>query len=304
VGRLEDLVELDPALVEEAVLQAADGSSRETLRRYRKERDAIYEIEDSDRREAAFREMDARWFRKLRLDAPLVDLLREFEPLFARICRAVVLMAARLRDEGADLHEGPGGLVLALRLTPGSVLDFERAATFLRSELLHVEDMLDPAFGYERDPPSIESDPVYEKLVRDRYRVLWNTSVDGRLAREGRLPSEGEARRRREFLATFSMLGSEAEGHFERFFHGPRPSHGDFLSFAREVDGRAAGKCPLCRFPTARFRGEGEPLKPEVEDRIRRDFPEWSVSEGICMQCADLYEARTAWYGTSHARGA
>jgi hypothetical protein len=59
---------------------------------------------------------------------------------------------------------------LAVKLTPGSLLDFVRVAPLLRSELLHVEDMLDPDFGYERDLPSFDVDAVYEKLVRDRYR--------------------------------------------------------------------------------------------------------------------------------------
>jgi hypothetical protein len=61
------------------------------------------------------------------------------------------------------------------------------------------------------------------------------------------------------------MLGLDAERRFERFFHGPRPSHGELLSFAGSVDGRAAGWCPLCRFPTVRFRGEGEGLDLQVE---------------------------------------
>jgi hypothetical protein len=150
--------------------------------------------------------------------------------------------------------------------------------------------MLDPGFGYERDPPSPEIDRVYEKLVRDRYRVLWNASVDGRLKVRGRLSEGSEARCRREFQATFSILGREAEKHFERLFQGPRPSHAELLSLARRMEGRAAGRCPLCRFPTARLREE--PPDAAVVEVIRRDFPGWSASQGICLQCADLYAAR------------
>jgi hypothetical protein len=181
---------------------------------------------------------------------------------------------------------------LAIQLTPHSLANFEGIAPALRGELLHVEDMLDPAFGYERELPTPEEGEVYEKLLRDRYRVLWNTTVDGRLAARGRLAEGGEARRRREFAAAFVLLGTAVDRQFERFFHGPRPSHGDLLSFARSVEGRAAGRCPLCRFPTTRFLGEGEPLDLRVEESIRRDFPTWSPSQTVCLQCADLYEAR------------
>ena len=295
-------VELDPHLVEESVLLASDAASPPIRHGYRRERDAIYEIADSEKREAAFRDLDARWFDRLGLGTPLLRLVREFDSVLARVSRCIVLLAGRTRDEGADLHDSRGAMpALAVKLTPHSLLSFEEVAPALRGELLHVEDMLDPAFDYQRDVPAPEEGAVYEKLLRDRYRVLWNTSVDGRLSARGQLAKGGEARRRQEFLATFSMLEAEAEAHFERLFHGSRPSHHEFLSFARSVEGRAAGRCPLCRFPTARFRGEGAPLDTRVEEAIRRDFPDWSLSQGICVQCADLYEAR-AFSGASMCR--
>jgi hypothetical protein len=305
MSRHEARVELDPALVEESVLLAADASSPSRRRQYRRERNAVYEIPEPEKREGAFAELDARWFAQLGLGERLLSLLREHESVLARVARCVVLKAGRSRDEGADLHESQGAMpTLAVKLTPASLLDFDRAALLLRGELLHVEDMLDPAFGYERDVPAFGVDPVYENLVRDRYRVLWNVSVDGRLASRGLLPEGGEGRRRREFLAAFAMLGPEAEAYFERFFRGPRPSHRELLRFAGNVEGRASGRCPLCRFPTARFRGKDEPLDALVEEAIRRDFPDFRPSQGICPQCADLYEARTrpgASMGTSRA---
>lgn len=290
---VEEIIELEPGLVEESVLLASDASSPATRRRYRRERNAVYEITETEKRDAAFQELDARWFARLGLGAPLLRLLREFDSVLARVSRCLVLPAGRSRDEGADLHDTREAMpALAVKLTPHSLAHFEGVAATLRGELLHVEDMLDPDFGYRREIPASEEGPVYEKLLRDRYRVLWNTSVDGRLAARGQLAPGAEARRQREFMTTFPVLGTDVERQFERFFHGPRPSHGELLSFARSVEGRAAGRCPLCRFPTARLRGEGEPLDAPVEEAIRRDFPGFRPSQGICVQCADLYEAR------------
>src|SRR3989304_41936 len=172
-------IEVDPALVEEAVLLASEAASPPIRHGYRRERDAIYEIADSEKREAAFRDLDARWFDRLGLGTPLLRLVREFETVLARVSRCIVLLAGRTRGEGADLHDRRGGM-----------------APSLRGELLHVEDMLDPAFDYQRDVPAPEEGAVYEKLLRDRYRVLWNTSVDGRLAARGQLAKGGEARPR------------------------------------------------------------------------------------------------------------
>jgi hypothetical protein len=290
---LAPMIHFDPVLVEESVLLATETSPPALRSQYRVERDGIYEIGDADEREAAFLDLDARWFERLQLGVPLVRALREFETVLARVSRSIVLLAGRRRDEGADLHDSRASKpTLAIKLTPASLLEFDRVVPLLRSELLHVEDMLDPAFAYDREPASMDIDPVYEKLVRDRFRVLWNTSVDGRLQARGWLPGEGEERIRRDFLSTFIMLGPEAEGHFERFFHGPRPPQGGLLDFARGVEGRASGRCPLCRFPTAGFRGGDKPLEARVREAIGRDFPAWSPSQGICPQCADLYEAR------------
>jgi hypothetical protein len=289
----EPVVHFDPFLVEESVLLAIEGSPRATRDHYRRERDTIYDLDNADEREVAFLELDARWFERLGLGAPLLRLLQEHGTVLDRVSRTIVLVAGRSRDEGADLHDSRGSNpTLAVKLTPRSLLVFDRIAPLLRSELLHVEDMLDPAFGYDREPHPLDCDPMYEKLVRDRFRVLWNTSVDGRLQARGLLSPESDSRSRRDFVATFALLGPDAETHFERFFRGPRPSQGELLSFARSVDGRASGRCPLCRFPTAELGGEREPLDPRVRDALRRDFPRWSPSEGICRQCADLYEAR------------
>jgi len=291
--KVEQLIELEPGLVEESVLLASDASSPATRRNYRRERNAVYEITETEKRDAAFQELDARWFARLGLGTPLLRLLREFDSVLARVSRCLVLPAGRSRDEGADLHDTREAMpALAVKLTPHSLAHFEGVAATLRGELLHVEDMLDPAFEYQRDMPAPEEGAVYEKLLRDRYRVLWNTSIDGRLAARGQLTKGGEARRRQEFLATFSMLGAEAEAHFGRLFHGPRPPHQELLSFAGSVEGRAAGRCPLCRFPTARLRGDDEPLQAQVKEAIRQDFPDWGPSLGVCCQCVDLYEAR------------
>jgi citrate synthase len=50
--------------------------------------------------------------------------------------------------------------------------------------------------------------------------------------------------------------------------------------------------CPLCRFPTYTFESEPARLRAEVLDAIKEDFPNWTPSHGLCIQCADLYRAR------------
>jgi len=55
--------------------------------------------------------------------------------------------------------------------------------------------------------------PSRDNVQRDRYRVLWDVTIDGRLARSLRADQPGASRdaRWREFAATFSMLGDAAD---------------------------------------------------------------------------------------------
>ena len=239
-GREECAVEFDPRLVEECVLLEVEHGTREERRAFRCERDPVYRVADAEEREGHFRSLHARWFRRLRLDAPVFDALRA-DPQVQRGCsRCVVVPARSARDEGADLHAARGagggaGPVLLIRLRPRTFLEPDRLARLLLRELLHVSDMLDPSFGYDPKAlaaPAGDAGTPVENLLRDRYRALWDASVDGRLVREGVLPPEVEDDRRREFLAAFPMLDSRAEEQFARFFHGPRPSHPELRAFA------------------------------------------------------------------------
>lgn len=104
-------------------------------------------------------------------------------------------------------------------------------------------------------------------------------------------------RRRDEFLSTFRMLGAEAERYFERFFHESRPTHAQLMSFALRPtgsDGKNGQQCSLCRLPTSNLHPHPGGLHHRVVVAIQKDFPEWKQEMGLCLQCADLYDARVS----------
>ena len=45
--------------------------------------------------------------------------------------------------------------------------------------------MLDPAFAYEPTLPKAEGGPTYDTLIINRYRVLWDVTIAGRMLRRG-----------------------------------------------------------------------------------------------------------------------
>jgi len=195
---------------------------------------------------------------------------------------------------------GKESRTVQILLRPESLLDPAALLPFLRRELYHIADMLDPEFGYEPSLPPAEGGPTHDRLLKERYRVLWDTTIDGRMARRGWASDSARAERLREFCCAFPMFGEENHQIFSRFFDQEPHTHAELVAFA--LDPRAAltdapprahpgSRCPLCGFPTYAFRSEPEKLPPTVLDQIRIDFPKWDPSQGLCAQCADVYSA-------------
>lgn len=294
-------IEYEPRLVEEAVLLAVRGRTEE--QEFRRRRDPLYEIPDQDERETGFRALHAEWFERLGLDRPVCAALMEEPLIVGNTSRCVLAAAFAGKDEGADLFVSSsetGGRSVGIRVSPGRLTDKDRLLPFLRHELLHVADMLDPRFEYTPWLPESEDSPAHERLLRDRYRVLWGIYAEGRLARRDRAHAGIRARCLADFARAFPMLGDRQEEAFDRFFEGRGLTHPELAAFAKDPE-RAVGRdragphpgerCPLCGFPTYAFLPEPERLPQEVRERIRARSPGWDPVDGLCLQCADLYRS-------------
>ncbi len=309
-------VEWDSRLVEEAVLFAAEGRRAHG---FRGERNRLYEIHDPDQRDVAFREFHADWFERLGLGRIIWQSLQEQPLVVARVCTCAVIKTRARKDEGAELYVSPGGegvgeterRRVGIRLLSQSLLEPESLLTFLRHELSHIADMLDPAFAYEPRLPRGELGPAHERLLQDRYRVLWDIYIDGRLVQKTWAPPSVRDRRLQEFASAFTMLADRVEEAFSRFFHGTSLTHADLVAFTTNpalVTGappclpvflspslkeppHAGTRCPLCSFPTYSFEPNPDRLPVDIVARIRADFPTWQPSVGLCQQCSDLYQS-------------
>lgn len=291
----------DASLVEEAVSLAIRNHPQE--RRFHRQRERIYDLSDGEEREKQFRELHAGWFLLLGLDRPLAAALQE-QPLLLRATRGCrVTRAPASTNEGADLYGKSGTdqpFSILVRLQPGSFLRPEKILALLRHEFMHVADMLDPRVLYRPEFPRSEAGPAYDNLLRERYRVLWDTWIDGRLLRQGRAGEEARRERLAEFAAAFPMLGPQIEKEFSRWFHFSFHTHPEMLAFAlnptpgtlQAEEKPAGGRCPLCHFPTFAFFPNPEGLDDNVCSEIRHDFPQWRPEQGLCHQCADLYRSR------------
>ncbi|MBI3494346.1 MAG: hypothetical protein HY047_21575 [Acidobacteria bacterium] len=294
-----------PDLMEEAVLLAERRTDRDVARAFRRERDRIYDVRDPESRDAQFRALNLRWFARFGLQARVEAAVNEHAGFTGRLCGGRIVRAIARAEEGADLIDPASrahvraGPLLVLRLRPESLLDQDTLQAFLRHELMHVADMLDPAFGYERTLPPSDGGPSADNMLRDRYRVVWDATIDGRLARAGFGSAATRDTRLHEFTAAFAMLGEDGPSAFEIWWDADRPTHGAMVAFATFATGPAhagAGRCPVCRFPAASLDDRVSRIVPPVVAAIREENPSWRIEQGLCSQCLDLYEAR---YGTT-----
>jgi hypothetical protein len=227
----DSYVQIDPHLLGEAIFHAVKGRSERGA--YDRDRALLYAITDPEQRESEFRALDGVWFARLDLGRPLLQALEEQPAVRAGARTCVVGWARRSEEEGADLHVSPGApiavgcgaVTLVVQLQPESFGTPDRLLALLRRELQHVADILSPAFGYEPCLPSEDPDPARRKLRLDRYSVLWNITVEGRLSRRGQGSPEAETICRRALEHAFPMLRGHGAEVFERFWNHRAPTH-------------------------------------------------------------------------------
>lgn len=293
----------EPALLEEILFlemhRREDCGDSASVRSFHVRREAAYHLPPGRQQEQAFAEQHRKIFLEWGLDAAVAECLVEFPELFGQIASVHVASALSRKDEGADLHQRmdtAGGFSLILRVKPENYRPGDPLRFFLRQEFQHVADMLDKGFGYERDLPVEGLAAAAANLFRDRYRVVWNTSVDGRLVRRGLLLGQARTSRQSEFVRVFPRLDcADADRDFERLWNEDRPTHAGLVSLCRPEGGPLAGPrpgspCPLCGFSTFDWADPGHALPEALVEAIRRDFPHWLPAHSLCNQCLTLYK--------------
>lgn len=299
-------VNYDPKLVEDAVFYSQGASN--IAPEFAEQRNRIYDIAEPAARDESFRELYRTRFHRLGLGQPIDRALREQPLITTRVDNCYVLCATHAKQEGAELFVAADPVSreiqqcnLRLLIRPATLLRGAPVMEFLRHELFHIADMLDPAFAYEPVLPKADGGPTYDTLITNRYRVLWDVTIAGRMLRRAWCAGPVRDQEFNNFRHAFPMLQGACNELFERFFSARQPRHQELAGFA--LDPRAAGDnlsiqgvagthCALCRFPTHAFAAEPANLGPEVLAAISEDFPDWTPAQGLCVQCADLYRGR------------
>jgi hypothetical protein len=158
--------------------------------------------------------------------------------------------------------------------------------------------MLDPAFGYS---PALELpglNAAQKRVARERYRLIWDITIDGRLAAAGHTPVAPREQHAAAFRRGYSFWSQQRqEETFASLWDNTTPSHGAFLALIADPRGlRGAHRpapgvsCPLCDFPTFSW-AAADKLPPAMLQRITIEFPSWSPDQGLCGRCLETYQA-------------
>jgi len=291
----------DEDFVEQAVQLCAagrrKGASALQVARFNRERERLYDILDPDERNTAFFRFHIGWFREWGLEARLTRPLEEF-PLLPRALTVLAFRKSRRKNEdGAELYVNETGErsgVVALR--PERLTDGAGVGAFLRHELMHLQDMVDPAFGYLPELPVSGQFVSQHTLARERYRSFWDVTIDGRLSRKSRELAATKAQRWAEFNAGFAFWPeSRRQQVFEALWTASVPTHQMLVDLACEpgqaqadVGPRPGAPCPLCGFPTFAW-ATAASLSADTVGMIRSEFPHWNPDEGACARCSEIY---------------
>jgi hypothetical protein len=136
------------------------------------------------------------------------------------------------------------------------------------------------------------------RLARERYRLLWDITIDGRLTAEGHAPMQTCKQHAAAFARGYSFWPEHKQAEtFNLLWQNKAPHHADFLALIadprglREAHRPAPGaSCPLCDFPTFTW-ADSEAVAPEIAARVVAEFPVWTPAQGLCGRCLETYQA-------------
>jgi hypothetical protein len=300
----------DEDFIEAAVFLCASGRRPGVpalqISRFHREREKLYAILDPDARDTAFFYLHLDWFREWGLEEPLTGAMREFPLVREQLGALAIRGTTGKNDEGAELYVNEAGQrtgLLALRLE--RMTNDAALRDYLRHEFTHLHDMLDPSFGYSPtlNLPGLNS--AQKRIARERYRLLWDITIDSRLAAAGHARMQTREQHLAAFVRSYSFWPEPRQMEtFESLWCNATARHAEFLALIADPRGlrdahrpEPGASCPLCDFPTFSW-ADAAQLPPKILERIVAEFPSWQPEYGLCGRCLETYQATTSLTAT------
>src|SRR5947199_335551 len=230
-----------PSLIQEVIDAFIEKTEREgdppVYREFHETASPIYENLPLDDRDPEFQKLYQYLFGHWGFADIIDNAFNEFPELKERIGITLVRGVLKEDQESVDIlrkwgtveedlakqFEAKGLKGVGIKLLPRRFYD-PALPRFCRHELLHIKDMLDPAFLYDPDI-KVGNTPGEESLILARFRVLWCLSIDSRLTRMGKEAVFPKEQRFREFSTWYRKNSRQTTGGRVRRPLGDRALH-------------------------------------------------------------------------------
>jgi hypothetical protein len=298
----QPLIEFDPSFVEEAVFLAVKYNEKEgnesIIRNFHNEREKIYQRLTDEDRNASFQQLYNEYFNKLEIKDIFEKIVRDFPLLHQPNISLFIKKVWSKKEEDTELYVDGDLKTVYIALMANRILQPLCIQAVLRHDLLRISDMLDPRFQYN---PFIHLDGKHElenNLIKDRFRILWDMSIDARLREKGYPTIKSREEQKKVFEKTFFFLNeNERKFIYFKLVGCDSLMHIDLLNWAQDARsvktlGEGGVRCPLCDFTCY------DPIKNwsqealVVANEVKKDHPQWSLELGLCPQCYDFYSCK------------
>jgi len=292
-------IKFDPSFVEEAVFLTVkskeDAGEVSLSRNFHHKKNQIYESISLEKQNDFFGKLNHRFFSELGLSQFFDDILNEFPFIQAAAPSIIFKRVWSTKQEGAELYIEGQHRMLVIRLQVGRVLNLSYLESLLRFELMHISDMLDPSFQYSPNPDLGGVGKIEDELVRDRFRLLWNFYISSRLNINGHPSLVSRDILIKEINIAFSHWAHESR---EKLINDLEKSNSWTQKYLikraqddrfNKVLGEGGLRCPLCHFTSYENKHNWKDKAPHVLKEMKKDHPNWSLSDGACSQCYEMY---------------
>ncbi len=185
------VLQFDPAFIEEALFlkMRAEGGDPALTSSFHRDREQVYQEHQGDEeRDRAFHRLHEDYFVRAGLREVFEKIFLEFPRFGKRDLLIFVKKVFFRKQEESELFVQREVKTVCIGLQAVRILDRPFLESFLYHEVMHISDMLDPAFQYSPHPDVGGESDIENHCIKERFRILWNFYVDSRLRRRG-LPS-------------------------------------------------------------------------------------------------------------------
>jgi len=290
-------IDFDPTFIEEAVfLSMKTKQEDKPYRDFCNKKEEIYQKDVSrDDRDEAFNLFYDGYFHNLGLCDFFKNICKDFSHLSEPEIRIVIKRVWCRKHEDVELYVQPGQKTVYLGILARRITDLTFLETFLRHELMRISDMLSPDFQYSPHRVLGGMNEIENNLIRERFCLLWDYYIDSRLKKRGHQVFKSFEKQKEEFENKFFFLAMpESKQILEKLEGCENLLQIDLLSWAddprgKKILGEGGLRCPLCNFTSFNSVKKWDAETAHIIKEIRKDYPQWEPSKGICPQCFDLY---------------